>query len=152
MKVILKQNVEKIGKIGDVVEVSDGFARNYLFPRSKAISYTKGNFRHIEDLKKKELAKKEKYVNEAKELAEKINNISLEIKVNAGEEGKLFGSVTSKDITELILKEYNIEIDKKKVDLKEPLKKLGFHTVPINLYKDVVPLIKVNLISNSVSK
>jgi large subunit ribosomal protein L9 len=88
----------------------------------------------------------------AKELAEKINNISLEIKVKAGEEGKLFGSVTSKDIVETLLKEHGIELDKKKINLKESLKKLGVHTVSVNLYKDITPQVKVNLISDSVSE
>ena len=152
MKIILKQNMEKIGQVGDVVEVSDGFARNFLIPQGKAISYTKGNFKEIEYLKKKELAKKEKALNEAKDLAEKLDNISLEIKVKAGEEGKLFGSVTSKDIAEALLKEHGIELDKKKLNLKESLKKLGVHIVPVNLYKDVTPQIKVNLISDSASE
>lgn len=152
MKVILKQNIKKVGEIGDIVEVSNGFARNFLIPQGKAISYTKGNFKEVEHLKKKELAKKEKELNEAKDLAEKLDNISLEIKVKAGKEGKLFGSITSKDIAEGILSEYNIELDRKKIDLKEPLKKLGIHDIPINLYKDVVPQIKVNLISDSESE
>ncbi len=152
MKVILKQNIKKVGEIGDIVEVSDGFARNFLIPQGKAISYSMGNFKQVEYLKKKELANKEKELNKAKDLAEKLSNISLGIKVKAGKEGKLFGSITSKDIAEGILSEYNIELDKKKIDLKEPLKKLGVHNIPINLYKDVAIQIKVNLISDSESE
>ncbi len=152
MKVILKQNIKKVGEIGDIVEVSDGFARNFLIPQGKAISYSIGNFKQVEYLKKKELANKEKELNKAKDLAEKLSNISLGIKVKAGKEGKLFGSITSKDIAEGILSEYNIELDKKKIDLKEPLKKLGVHNIPINLYKDVAIQIKVNLISDSESE
>ena len=152
MKIILKQNVEKIGQVGDVVEVSDGFARNFLIPRGKAISFTAGNFKQIEYLKKREIEQREGELKEVKELAEKINNISLEIKVKAGEEGKLFGSVTSKDIVETLLKEHGIELDKKKLNLKESLKKLGVHIVPVNLYKDIAPEIKVNLISDSASE
>ena len=151
MKIILKQNVEKIGQVGDVVEVSDGFARNFLITQGKAISFTVGNFKQIEYLKKKEAEQREGELKEVKELAEKINNISLEIKVKAGEEGKLFGSVTSKDIVETLFKEHGIELDKKKLNLKESLKKLGAHTVPVNLHKDVTPQIKVNLISDSPS-
>lgn len=151
MKVILKQDIKKVGKIGDVVEVSDGFARNFLIPQGKAISYTKGNFKQIEYLKKKEINKKEKELNEARELAEKLKNISLEIKVKAGEKGKLFGSVTSKDISDILLSEYKIELDRKKIDLKDPLKKLGVYNIPINLYKDVISQIKINLISDSES-
>ena len=141
--------MEKIGQVGDVVEVSDGFARNFLIPQGKAISFTTGNFKQIEYLKKQEAEQREGELKEVKELAEKINNISLEIKVKAGEEGKLFGSVTSKDIVETLLKEHGIELDKKKLNLKESLKKLGVHIVPINLYKDVTPQINVNLISDS---
>lgn len=152
MKVILKQNIKRVGEIGDIVEVSNGFARNFLIPQGKAISYSMGNFKQVEYLKKKELANKEKELNKAKDLAEKLSNISLVIKVKAGKEGKLFGSITSKDIAEGILSEYNIELDKKKIDLKEPLKKLGVHNIPINLYKDVAPQIKVNLISDSESE
>jgi large subunit ribosomal protein L9 len=152
MKIILKQNVEKIGQVGDVVEVSDGFARNFLIPRGKAISFTASNFKQIEYLKKREIEQREGELKEVKELAEKINNISLEIKVKAGEEGKLFGSVTSKDIVETLLKEHGIELDKKKLNLKESLKKLGVHIVPVNLYKDIAPEIKINLISDSASE
>lgn len=152
MKVILKQNIKKVGEIGDIVEVSNGFARNFLIPQGKAISYSLDNFKQVEYLKKKELANKEKELNEAKDLAEKLDNISLEIKVKAGKEGKLFGSITSKDITDVIVSEYNIELDRKKIDLKEPLKKLGIYNIPINLYRGVVPQIKVNLISDSLSE
>jgi len=144
--------MEKIGQVGNVVEVSDGFARNFLIPQGKAISFSAGNFKQIEYLKKREAEQREGELKEVKELALKINNISLEIKVKAGEEGKLFGSVTSKDIVEALLKEYGIELDKKKLNLKESLKKLGVHIVPINLYKDVTPQIKINLISDSASE
>ena len=152
MKIILKQNIEKIGQVGDVVEVSDGFARNFLLLQGKAISFTIGNFKQIEYLKKREIEQKEGELKEVKELAERINNISLEIKVKAGKEGKLFGSVTSKDIVETLLKEHGIELDKKKINLKESLKKLGVHTVPVNLHKDITPQIKVNLITDSASE
>ena len=152
MKIILKQNMEKIGQAGEVVEVSDGFARNFLIPQGKAISFSAGNFKQIEYLKKREVEQRDGELKEVKELAVKINNISLEIKVKAGEEGKLFGSVTSKDIVEVLLKEHGIELDKKKINLKESLKKLGVHIVPINLYKDVTPQIKVTLISDYASE
>ncbi|HDK26368.1 MAG TPA: 50S ribosomal protein L9 [Candidatus Atribacteria bacterium] len=151
MKIILKQDIKKVGKIGDVVEVSDGFARNFLIPQGKAISYTKGNFKQLEYLKKKEIDKKEKELNEAKDLAEKLKNVSLEIKVKAGEKAKLFGSVTSKDISEILSSEYNIELDRKKIDLKEPLKKLGVYDIPVNLHKNVISQIKINLIPDSES-
>jgi large subunit ribosomal protein L9 len=152
MKIILKRSIEKIGQVGDVVEVSDGFARNFLIPQGKAISFTVGNFKQIEYLKKQETEQREGELKEVKEFAEKINNISLEIKVKAGEEGKLFGSVTSKDIVKTLLKEHGIELDKRKINLKESLKKLGVHAVSVNLYKDITPQIKVNLISDSASE
>ncbi len=152
MKIILKQDIKKVGQVGDVVEVSDGFARNFLIPQGKAISFTMANLKQIEYLKKKEAEKKEGELKEVKELAEKINNISLEIKVKAGEEGKLFGSVTSKDIVETLFEKHGIELDKKKLNLKESLKKLGIHTVPVNLHKDITPQIKVSLVSDSESE
>lgn len=152
MKIILKQNIEKIGQVGDVVEVSDGFARNFLIPQGKAISFTVGNYKQIEYLKKQEAEQREGELKEVKEFAEKINNISLEIRVKAGEEGKLFGSVTNKDIVETLLKEHGIELDKRKINLKESLKKLGVHAVSVNLHKDVTPQIKVNIISDSESE
>jgi len=152
MKIILKQNIEKIGQVGDVVEVSDGFARNFLIPQGKAISFTVGNYKQIEYLKKQEAEQREGELKDVKEFAEKINNISLEIRVKAGEEGKLFGSVTNKDIVETLLKEHGIELDKRKINLKESLKKLGVHTVTVNLHKDITPQIKVNIISDSESE
>src|SRR5665648_1241414 len=152
MKIILKQNMEKIGQVGNVVEVSDGFARNFLIPQGKAISFTAGNFKQIEYLKKREAEQGEGELKKIKEITVKINNISQEIKVKAGEEGKLFGSVTSKDIVEALLKEHGIELDKKKLNLKESLKKMVVYTVPVNLYKDVTSQIKVNLISDSPSE
>lgn len=152
MKIILKQNIEKIGQVGDVVEVSDGFARNFLIPQGKAISFTVGNYKQIDYLKKQEAEQREGELKEVKEFAEKINNISLEIRVKAGEEGKLFGSVTNKDIVETLLKGHGIELDKRKINLKESLKKLGVHTVTVNLYKDITPQIKVNIISDSESE
>jgi len=149
MKIILKQNVEKVGRTGDIVEVSDGFARNFLIPQGKAISFTIGNFKQIEYLKKREAEQREGELKEFKELAEKINNISLEIKVKAGEEGKLFGSVTGKDIVDNLLQQQGIELDKKKLKLKESLKKLGVHIVPVNLHKDITSQIEVHLVSDS---
>ncbi|MEA1939932.1 MAG: 50S ribosomal protein L9, partial [Candidatus Caldatribacteriota bacterium] len=152
MKIILKENIDKIGKIGDVLEVNDGFARNFLLPKGKAVLYTKGSFNQIEYLKKKDLEKRENELNEVKELADKINSISLDIKVKAGKEDKLFGSVTSKDIAEMIAKEGKIELDRKKIELKESLKKLGTYSIPINLHKGVDAHVKVNLISDSLSE
>jgi len=149
MKVILKQDIKKVGKIGEVVEVSDGFARNFLIPQGKAVIFTPGSLKQIEYLQKKEMNKREKELKEAKSLAEKLEQISLEIKVKAGEKEKLFGSVTAKDIAEILAREYNLEIDRKKIDLEEPLKKLGVYEVSLNLYKGIVGKIKVNLVSDT---
>jgi len=149
MKVILKQDIKKVGKIGEVVEVSDGFARNFLIPQGKAVIFTPGSLKQIEYLQRKEMNKREKELKEAKSLAEKLEQISLEIKVKAGEKEKLFGSVTAKDIAEILAQEYNLEIDRKKIDLEEPLKKLGVYEVSLNLYKGIVGKIKVNLVSDT---
>ncbi|GAB4113221.1 MAG: 50S ribosomal protein L9 [Candidatus Caldatribacteriota bacterium] len=152
MKVILKQEIKKLGKLGQVVEVNDGFARNFLIPQGKAVIFTSGNLKQMEYLKKKEQDKKEKELKEAQDLAGKLAQIFLEIKVKAGEKDRLFGSVTAKDIAELLTSQYGLEIDRKKINLEEPLKKLGIYEISINLYKGVIGKIKINLVSEDESE
>lgn len=146
MKVILKENVDSMGYVGDVVEVNRGYARNYLFPRGLAIEYTSGNLKSIEYLKKKEWEKRNREITEAQKLAEKINQISLTFQVKAGKDGKLFGSVTHKDIAESLSRDYQIEVDRKKIEHNEPLKKIGNYQVSIRLHKEVDARLSVKLI------
>ena len=142
MQVILKENVEKLGSEGDVVAVATGYARNYLIPRKLAIQATEKNRRSLEHEKRVEtdLAAKEK--KEAEKLAGELSNLSCTIRMQAGENDRLFGSVTSLDIA-AALEEQGIEIDRRKIILDEPLKELGVFTVPAKIHPDVMADIKV---------
>jgi large subunit ribosomal protein L9 len=146
MKVILKGNVENIGYIGDVVEVNRGYARNYLFPMGLAIEYTSGNLKSIEHLKKKEWEKRNREILEARQLAEKINEITLIFQVKAGKDGKLFGSVTHKDIAESLTEKHQIDVDRKKIEHNEPLKKIGNYQVGVHLHKEVNAMLNVKIV------
>lgn len=141
MKVILRKNFDQLGKIGDLVEVKDGYARNFLLPRQIAYIATKGNIRSLEE-EKLQLAKKEvKELEAAKILAAEIENVSITIPVKVGEEDKIFGSVTSQMIADA-LKEKSYEIDKRKIDLDEPIKALGIYSVNVKLHNDVTAVVK----------
>lgn len=136
MKIILMKDVDKLGEIGDELEVKDGHARNYLIPNKFAIESTKGAARILE-AKKREKARREQQLKaECEGLAEKIAAASCTISVDAGEEDKLFGSVTSEMIAEVLLTE-GIEVDKKKIVLEDPIKTLGVHNVEIKLHPEV---------------
>ena len=142
MKVILKAEVKDLGRMGEVVNVKDGFARNYLVPQGLAAEANTKNVKALEHETKKiqEMAKKVK--SGASGLAEQIAAAKVTIKAKAGEEEKLFGSVTSMDIADA-LKAEGIEIDKKKIHLDEPIKRIGMHDVKIHLHKDVDAVVKV---------
>jgi len=142
MKVILKERVENLGKVGAIVEVKDGYARNYLIPKGIALECTPANLKYIEDHKKKLELIAIKEENEARELSNVIEGLVINIKKRAGAEGKLFGSVTVGDIVEALQKQ-NITVDKKKVLLTEPIKLLGEYKVKIRLYPEVEPNIKL---------
>ncbi len=141
MKVILRKNYDQLGKIGDLVEVKDGYARNFLFPRQIAYVATKGNIRALEE-EKKQVAKKEiKDLEAAKLLAAELENVSITIPVKVGEEDKIFGSVTSQMISDA-LKEKSYEIEKRKIDLEEPIKALGIYDITVKLHSDVSAVVK----------
>lgn len=140
MKVILKEDMRKLGKIGQIVDVADGYARNYLVPKGLAVEANTKNIRSMEHAKKIIQEKSKKLKDSAQDFASRISSITLTIKAKAGEEEKLFGSVTTMDIAEALLNE-GIEIDKKKISLEEPIKRLGSYSVQIKLHPDVsVPL------------
>jgi len=141
MKVILRKNFDQLGKIGDLVEVKNGFARNFLLPRQIAYIATKGNIRALEE-EKQQLAKKEvKELESAKQLASELENVSITIPVKVGEEDKIFGSVTSQNIADA-LKEKKYDIDRRKIDLEEPIKSLGIYSVNIKLHPEVTTIVK----------
>ena len=146
MKVILKQDVKGLGKEEDMVNVSDGYARNYLFPRGLAAEASAGNINIMNTKKKAEKTKKDRELAQARELAEKLGNITVVIKTKSGENGKLFGSITSKDIADGLKSGHNIDIDKKKIVLPDPIKNLGTTQVEVKLYPEVSARIAVKTV------
>lgn len=142
MKVILREDVQKLGKAGDVIEVKDGYARNYLIARNLAIRADAGQLRQLDHERKLLKDKKEKVLKEAKELADKISKASCTIAVQVGEEDKMFGAVTAIDIAKSLSKE-GVEVDKKLIELEEPIKSLGVFTVAVKVMPDVEAKLKV---------
>lgn len=142
MKVILREDVERVGKTGDLVEVSIGYARNFLIPKKLAAEATEKNVKALEHARRLISDKTKKERKEALELAKKIGEASVTIQVKVGEEDKLFGSVTAKDIADALSYE-GIKIDKKKIQLESPLKELGTFDIPIKLHQDTVANLKV---------
>ena len=142
MKVVLKKSIDRLGNVGDVVTVADGYARNYLIPRDLATRADAGKIKLIEHERRVIRAREEKVIKDTQELAGRIEQISCTISAKAGEEDRLFGSVSDSDIA-LALDEAGIEIDKKKVQLEEPIKELGVYSVPINLGRGVTARLKV---------
>lgn len=143
MIVILNKDVKGTGKAGDVVKVSDGFARNMLIPKGLATEATQGNIRHLEKQKAIAAEKKAEEKAEAVAQAEKINEISVVIKTKAGDGGKIFGSITSKDIADALKNQHKIDVDKKKIQLGNPIKNIGEMSVDIKLYSEVSASLKV---------
>lgn len=135
MKVILLENVDRLGSMGEVISVKEGYARNYLIPKNKAKEATAGNMKMLEALKKKQAEEDNKRLKAAKALADKISNLSLTISAEAGEEEKLFGSVSNEMISEA-LKEEGISVDKKDIVLEEPIKKLGVYQVVVKVHPE----------------
>lgn len=142
MKVILKENVENLGHIGDIVKVAPGYARNYLIPRNFAIEATEKNAKALEHAKRQLDYKRNKVLEQARLLVAKIEGLSLSISHQAGEEGKLFGSVTNMELAEL-LKAQGVEIDRKKIVLAEPIKHVGEFTVVVKVHPEVAANLKV---------
>ncbi|MGQ0562309.1 MAG: 50S ribosomal protein L9 [Gemmatimonadota bacterium] len=144
IKVILRQDVAELGTSGDVVTVKPGYARNFLLPRGLAFEATAANMKQLEEEKRRSEAKSKRDLLEARRRAAQLENVSLTFHANAGEEGKLFGSITSGDIAGR-LKEHNLdfEVDKRDIELEDPIKALGVYTVPVRLHTDVRPEIKI---------
>jgi large subunit ribosomal protein L9 len=143
MEVILRQAVEKLGHPGDIVKVSSGFARNFLLPRGVAYEATPGNKKRIAQEKDRLEAAENARIAAAQEMAAKIEAIQLTFSARVGEEGKLFGSVTSADIAHQLEAQGYTMIEKRMIDMPEPIRALGVYKVPIKLHADVKPEIKV---------
>src|SRR5688500_19563912 len=142
MEVILRQAVENLGKPGDVVKVTNGYARNFLLPRGIAFEATPGNLKRIAQEKDRLEAAENERKAAAQKLAEKLEQVSLTFSARVGEEGKLFGSVTTADIAQQ-LESQGFDIEKRQIDLHEPIKSLGVYKIPVRLHAEVKPEIKV---------
>ena len=145
MVVILMKDVKGTGKAGDVVKVSDGYARNMLLPKGLAKEATEGNIRSLEKQKAIAAEKLEEQKAAAKDMAAKLENITLKIESKGGDFGKLFGSITSKDIAEALEKQEGMKIDKKKIEMKNPLKQAGETEVTLKLFTEISAQLKVSV-------
>ena len=145
MKVILLADVKGIGKKGEVVNASDGHARNYLLPKKLAIQADKQNMNELSAKKQSESHKKELEKKEAIRVKEKLEKETLTLKVKAGETGKTFGTITSKEIADEIEKDFKEKVDKKKIVIKEPIKQIGTHIVELKLFEGVICKLKINV-------
>ncbi len=142
MKIILRQDHDKLGKIGDIVDVKDGYARNYLLPKKIGYIATAGNLRTLEEEKNQTVLRQEKELHQAEKLSTDLEKLSITLKVKVGEDEKLFGSVTSQMIADA-LKEKGISMDKRIIELDEPIKALGIYTVNVKLHTNVTGKVKV---------
>jgi large subunit ribosomal protein L9 len=148
MQVILKEDVHNLGKAGELVKVKPGFGRNYLIPQGKAVVATASNVKQIEHEKKLIAAKQVQLGKDAQAIADKLASVEVQIERQVGEEDKLFGSVTSRDI-EAALKDKGVTIDHRKVHMPDPIKTIGYHTVEIKLGNGVTGKIKVVVVPKS---
>jgi len=146
MKLILKEDVKTLGKMGAIVDVAEGYAKNYLIPKKLAVEAITKNIKALEHQKKVIQEKAKKVRNSAQSLSEKISSLNLTIKAKAGEEEKLFGSITSMDIADA-LKNEGIEIDRKKIVLEEPIKRLGSYTVGVKIYPEITAQLNITVAS-----
>lgn len=151
MKVILQETVEGVGHLGDLINVADGFARNYLLPRGKAVEADSRSIKAFEHAKRvaAEKAKKEKL--EIETYAKKLSAVTLTFEVQAGKEDKLFGSVTAKDIAEQLIAQ-GFPVDRRKIQLAHPIKELGTVTVPIKLPRDIMAVVTVHVVKKQESE
>ena len=149
MKLILTAAVDNLGVAGDVVEVKDGYGRNYLVPRGFAIRWTRGGEKQIEGIKRSRDAREIRGIDHAQEVRSKLENLNVELDVRAGETGKLFGAVTAADIAGAIKKAGNVSVDKRSVEINKPIKTVGSHTVGVKLHDAVTAHIQVAVVAQS---
>ncbi|MCR5147284.1 MAG: 50S ribosomal protein L9 [Clostridia bacterium] len=147
MKVILLDNIKGVGKKDEVINASDGYARNFLFPKKLAVEANAENMGKLKNKQASVQHKKDVEKEKAEEIANKLKDITLTIKVKAGENGRIFGGVTSKEISENLKQQYKIEIDKKKIVLNEAIKNLGVFNVSIKLFEGIVGNLKINVVN-----
>ena len=147
MKVILLDNIKGVGKKDEIINASDAYARNFLFPKKLAVEANNENMSKLKAKKQSEQYKKDVNKENAEKIAKKLDDITLTIKVKAGENGKIFGGVTSKEISEELRKQYKIDIDKKKIILNENIKNLGSFDISMKLFEGVTGKLKIKVIS-----
>ena len=146
MKVILKQDIKGTGKKDDLINVAEGYARNYLFPKGLAVEATAGNLEDLVQKKKSYDKKQERELQQAQELGAKLKKVSLSIPVKTGEGGRLFGSISNRDIAESLEKEKGLKIDKRKIEMEGTIKELGSYAVTIKLHPQVSVKIQVKIV------
>ena len=146
MKVVLRDDVENIGRKGDLIEVTDGFARNFLVPRGLAMKATKGVVQQAEAMRRNREARDARDREAAQALADQLTGTRIELRARAGEGGRLFGSVTSADVADAVRAQTGVELDRRKTQLAEPLKELGVVEVPVKLHADVEVTLTVDVV------
>ena len=151
MKVLLTRDVAKLGKAGVVKNVADGYARNYLLPQGLAVLATPGAMKQAETLRHAEEKRQSHLRNEAASIAEQLQQVSLTFYARAGEAGKLYGSITSTMVADEIKRVTGVEVDKRKIELREPLRELGLHKVAVRLASELAPEIIVNILREDIS-
>lgn len=145
MKVILQKPVEKLGVPGDMVDVADGYARNYLMPRGLAVQASKGGVKHVESLKRAHVTRVSQAKAEAETEAQRLTASPIKVKARVGEEGRLFGSVTAGEIAQEIERQTGLKIDRHDVHLEEPIRSIGVHEVGVHLFAEVDPVVSVEV-------
>ena len=145
MKIILQRSVDRLGDPGDVAEVADGYARNYLIPRGLAVKAEKGTVRHAESLKRAHAVRTSAQKGDFEAIAARIIQAPVVVTARAGEEGKLFGSVTAADIAQALSSQSGVPIDRRDVHLDEPIRSIGMHEVTVHLHPEVDPVITVDV-------
>ena len=145
MKVILVKDVKSLGKKGEIVNVSDGYARNYILPKDLGVEATPSNLKKLKSQKKAEDKRNQEILEEAKKLAKEIESLLVKATLRTGEGGKTFGSISTKEISDVLKAEFNLEVDKKKLQLSEPIKSLGNHVVLVKLHPEVTAELKVKV-------
>jgi large subunit ribosomal protein L9 len=146
MKVILLKDVKGTGKKGDIKDVAEGYARNYLIPRKLAVIATEGNLNSLKEQKRREEKRKEEERIEAQNLGEKLSGITVKLTTKAGEGGRIFGSITSKQISQALKNQFQLDVDKKKIQLDEPIRSLGVIKVPVKLHPEVTAVLSVQVV------
>jgi large subunit ribosomal protein L9 len=147
VKIVLREDVENLGRKGDLVDVADGYGRNFLVPRGLAMKATRGVVAQAEAMRRNRSAKEDRDRGAAEELAARLSGTNVIVKARAGEGGKLFGSITSADVADAMSAQAGAEIDRRTVQLSEPLKELGTVEVPVKLHSDVTATVQVEVVS-----